>query len=512
MSIVAKQIKPRIPNRISHVVVNLLMILMILLLMGCASRNGDAISEGSQSTQTSGGTQAGSSTAIPSLTANNTTAPTATPSPSQGPVSTQAAITLTFLSDSDTHVRQSKPDTNYGNESTLDVDSGNDPDESLIHFTITDVSGTVLNARLRIYAKTNGSLDGPAVYATSASWTEDEITWNNHPMPSSNELDNSDQINPESWVEYDVTPAVTGPGAVSFSLAADSGDAIVFSSREGNHPPELVVTFAPSEAPAPMPTLSAEDVTFVGAGDISTCTNDNDELTARLLDNIPGVVFTTGDNVDEIGTYSEFMNCYDPTWGRHKDRTNPVPGDHEYFASDSSGYFQYFNVPPYYAYNLGSWRIYGLNSEIGVEEDSKQAIWLKLDLALNPNKCVLAFWHRPRWSSGSTYGNNMRMQTIWKILYDAGAELVLNGNEQNYERFMPMDADGLADPFGMREFVVGTGGGALYPFGSPLPASQVRNDSTYGVLKLTLRPDRYDWEFVPVAGSTFTDSGSTECH
>jgi hypothetical protein len=251
----------------------------------------------------------------------------------------------------------------------------------------------------------------------------------------------------------------------------------------------------------------------VGAGDIASCANDNDERTAQLLDAIPGVVFTTGDNVNDSGALSEFTNCYDPTWGRHKNRTNPVPGDHEYEASDSSGYYEYFSgIPQYYAYTVNNWRIYALNSEIAVEEDSKQAAWLKVDLAVNPSKCVLAYWHRPLWSSGATYANTMRMQALWKILYDAGAELVINGYEQNYERFMPMDASGLADANGMREFVVGTGGGGLSPFGTVLPTSQVRNDTTYGVLKLTLRANSYDWEFVPVAGSTFTDSGSTECH
>jgi len=391
------------------------------------------------------------------------------------------------------------------------VDSGTDSIESYIHFTITDISGTVQDAKLRLYAKTNGSQDGPAVYITGGDWPEDGITWNNRPTRNS-AVDNSDQIDPETWVEYNVTKAIKGQGVVSFVLVADSGDAIVFDSREDSHPPELVVSYVP-ENPAPTPTLSAQDITFVGAGDIASCDNDNDELTAQLLDNIPGVVFTTGDNVNENGTYDEYMNCYDPTWGRHKARTNPVPGDNEYQASDSNGYYKYFNgVSPYYAYDLGNWRIYGLNSEIGVEANSKQATWLKLDLSLNPRKCVLAFWHRPRWSSGVTYGNTQRMQDLWKILYDAGAELVLNGFEQNYERFMPMNGEGLADPHGMREFVIGTGGGGLTPFGDPLPASQVRNDSTYGVLKLTLRSDSYDWQFVPVAGSTFTDSGSTQCH
>ncbi len=271
-------------------------------------------------------------------------------------------------------------------------------------------------------------------------------------------------------------------------------------------------------SPTPIPTLTATltpvpDVTFVGAGDISSCDNNNDELTAQLLDAIPGTVFTTGDNAYDSGTLTQFSNCYDPTWGRHKDRTKPIPGNHEYHTSGAAGYFKYFNnIPPYYAYNLGSWRIYALNSEIDVSANSAEVAWLQSDLAANPSNCVLAYWHQPRWSSGTHHGSNADYQTLWKILYEAGAELVLNGHEHNYERFAPMNAAGEADPAGLREIVVGTGGRNHYEFGTILPTSEVHDSSTFGVLKLTLRATGYDWEFVPVAGSTFTDSGSTDCH
>jgi 3',5'-cyclic AMP phosphodiesterase CpdA len=232
-----------------------------------------------------------------------------------------------------------------------------------------------------------------------------------------------------------------------------------------------------------------------------------------LLDAIPGTVFTTGDNAYGSGTLSEYRNCYDPTWGRHKARTKPIPGNHEYRTSGAAGYFQYFNnVPSYYAYDLGDWRIYALNSEISDSASSPQVEWLEADLAANPRQCVLAYWHQPRWSSGSNHGNNRDSQTLWQILYEAGAEVVLNGHEHNYERFAPMNAAGQPDPRGLREFVVGTGGKSLYNFDSPLPTSEVRNDTSYGVLMLILRESSYEWEFIPVAGSTFRDSGSTDCH
>jgi hypothetical protein len=153
-----------------------------------------------------------------------------------------------------------------------------------------------------------------------------------------------------------------------------------------------------------------------------------------------------------------------------------------------------------------------LNSEISASATSAQVTWLQDDLATNPSQCVLAYWHKPRWSSGANHGDSSAIQTLWQVLYNAGVELVINGHEHNYERFAEMNASGAVVSDGLREIVVGTGGAGLYPFGSPHPASQVRNNTAYGVLKLTLRDGSYDWEFVPVAGSTFSDSGSSNCH
>jgi hypothetical protein len=274
----------------------------------------------------------------------------------------------------------------------------------------------------------------------------------------------------------------------------------------------LAATFLQTFYMEPYPA-SAASVVLVGAGDISTCSNNNDEATAKLLDGISGTVFTTGDNVYSSGTYTQYTSCYHPTWGRHKSRTKPVPGNHDYSTSGAAGYFKYFsNVPAYYAYNLGDWRIYALNSEVDVSSTSAQVKWLKNDLAANPKRCVLAYWHKPRWSSGSEHGSSSKYQTLWKTLSDAGAEIVLNGHEHNYERFKEMNASGSASSPGLREIVVGTGGASHYGFSTSLSTSQVRNSSTYGVLKLTLNSTSYSWKFVPVAGKTFTDSGTTNCH
>ena len=267
----------------------------------------------------------------------------------------------------------------------------------------------------------------------------------------------------------------------------------------------LLIDSAPRHA-------SAATVVLVGAGDIASCAWDTDEATARLLDGIPGTVFTAGDNGYPDGTSSQFSSCYHPTWGRHKSRTRPSPGNHDYHTPGASGYFGYFGVPAYYAYDLGDWRIYALNSEIDTSPTSPQVYWLRNDLITNPKLCVLAYWHKPRWSSSSLHQGTERMQMIWSMLQNAGAELVINGHAHHYERFEEMNAYGTAASPGLRQIVVGTGGAGLTGFGRRWPTSQVRNSSAHGVLKLTLTSTSYSWQFVPIAGQSFTDSGTTHCY
>ncbi len=262
--------------------------------------------------------------------------------------------------------------------------------------------------------------------------------------------------------------------------------------------------------------------TLVGAGDIGDCGSPGDEATAALLDTIPGTVFTTGDNVYEDGTAAEFQNCYEPSWGRHKARTRPAAGNHDYHTSGASDYFEYFGTVAgdpdegYYSYDLGDWHIIVLNSKcskVPCDAGSPQEEWLRADLEANATACTAAYWHKPRFSSGSQHGGSTSFIAFWEALYDYDVELVMNGHEHNYERFAPQTADGTADPDrGIRQFVVGTGGSSHTGFGPPVPNSQVRNDDTFGVLKLTLGPTSYEWEFVPESGGTFTDTGSESCH
>lgn len=277
------------------------------------------------------------------------------------------------------------------------------------------------------------------------------------------------------------------------------------------------------ESIRPAEAQTTGDPVLVGAGDISRCDTDNDEATAKLLDGIAGTVFTVGDNAYTSGTDAEFKNCYDPTWGRHKARTKPSVGNHEYNVAGASGYFNYFGTTAgdptkgYYSYNVGAWHVVVLNSMCekvgGCNTESPMVRWLKNDLAANSaKKCTLAYWHHPLFSSGE-HGNSTKMRPSWQALYAANADLVINGHDHDYERFAPQRPSGAADSArGIREFVVGTGGTTLRPFGTIKPNSQVRNANTHGVLKLTLHATSYDWNFVPVAGKTFTDSGRTSCH
>jgi hypothetical protein len=287
----------------------------------------------------------------------------------------------------------------------------------------------------------------------------------------------------------------------------------------------LVLT-ATGLAAAPAAVADTSTHTLIGAGDIAVCgTNQDDDATAALVKSVLDAdttawAFTAGDNVYPDGSSNYFASCYEPTWGNFKQRTRPVPGNHDFYNNpNAEGYFDYFGLLAgplgrgWYRYDLGTWRIYALTSECGRHTRcfTRQYRWLRNDLNRHPHQCVLAIWHRPRFSSGP-HGSSKRMEPLWKLLYRKGAELVVSGHDHDYERFAMMNGTGQADPGGMRQFVVGTGGAPLYNFGTPLPASEARNSSSHGVLRLDLHASSYEWQFMPIAGDSFTDAGSDNCH
>ncbi len=238
-------------------------------------------------------------------------------------------------------------------------------------------------------------------------------------------------------------------------------------------------------------------------------------------------VFAAGDLAYEKGSAEDFKNCYDPTWGRFRDRTKPALGNHEYADRAASGYFQYWGAqagPPgkgFYSYDLGDWHIVVLNTNCNAKDlggcatGSQQETWLKEDLAKHLNACILAYGHHALFSSGvfKQHAVHPELKQLWDDLYAAHADLVLAGHEHSYERFAPQDPEGKADPAnGIREIVAGTGGRSHDLLGFSTSNSEVRNWETFGVLKLTLSPGKYSWEFIPEEGKSFHDSGSGVCH
>ena len=264
---------------------------------------------------------------------------------------------------------------------------------------------------------------------------------------------------------------------------------------------------------------------LVGAGDVHASCADLSEAraTAQLLANTPGTIFADGDLASPDASLRDFERCYGPTWGHFKARTRPAIGNHEYDAKDAAGYFGYFgpragsNGKGYYSYELGCWHVVVLNancSEIpgGCAAGSPEETWLRSDLQVHPAHCIVAYFHQPLFSS-SEVGNDPAVKPFWEDLYRAGAALVINGHAHDYERFAPQDPDGVVDPTrGILEIIAGTGGKDHAHFIHIDPNSIVRDNTAFGVLKLTLYPGRYDWKFIPAAGFTFTDWGSGLCH
>lgn len=259
--------------------------------------------------------------------------------------------------------------------------------------------------------------------------------------------------------------------------------------------------------------------TLIGAGDIANCNVTSDSDTAALAEALEGIVFTAGDNVYPYGAPEHFQNCYDPSWGILKDRTRPTPGNHEYLNTPgATGYFDYFGAaagPPgrgWYRYNVGTWRVYALNSECRPPTTAcpEQLAWLEADLAAEPHRCTLAIWHRPRWGPSSS-SDWPRVDPLWRLLVNSGADLVINGHNHMYTRYTPLDAEGAPDPGGLRHIVVGTGGAPLYDYQTVNPNTVVHDDASHGLLRLELAPGGYSWEFLPTQDGGFTDSGSDSC-
>jgi len=479
------------------------------------------------------------------------------------PNATATNVTSRFSPSADAYVSQTRPTTNFG--VAKDLLAGGQPKvrRSYLRFNLANLSGTVAKATVRFYSKDTSQTGFEVRAVTDNTWDEQTITYNTAPPPGP-VVATTPRAAADAFTSVDITGLVAGGGVVS--LAVTAADRLRVASREsGELAPQLIVevtstssstststttttstTLAPTSSstsnsttttlgqtittlgpttttPAPVP--GSGDPTIAAAGDIACdsltpgATTCHQAATADLLTagNFTAVL-GLGDHQYPSGALDDFNAYYDPTWGRVKAKTYPAPGNHEYQTSGAAGYFAYFGdrAGPagrgYYSFDVGSWHLISLNSEISMAAGSPQLTWLQADLAASSQRCTLAYWHKPLFSSGP-HGNDSSVKPLWDVLYAADADVVLAGHDHDYERFAPQTPSGSADATrGIREFVVGTGGKEHYSISSTKPNSQVHNTDTFGVLRLTLHPDGYDWKFLPEAGKTFTDSGTGSCH
>ncbi len=469
------------------------------------------------------------------------------------PAGVQAATSSsTFNPVADAAVYQATPTTNFGSLTTLKVDSS-PLIRSYLRFTVAGLTGkTVTSAQLKIYANTSLSTGFAVDKLSNNTWTESGITYNNAPAPGT-AINSSGPVTASSWVTIDVSSYIKGDGTYNLVLAPNFSTALSFASRQsGANAPKLVINYSGTQStatptsksptktatvkpPASTPTVkppaatptkvaSSGDPVLVGAGDIAICSLTGRTETAALLAKTAfTAIFTAGDNSNESGTMAEYTNCFGTTWGKYMKYIHPTAGNHD--ASGFPNYYTYFGAAAgpagkgWYSYNLGSWHIIMLNTGcpgmVGPCNDSAgsaQELWLKADLAAHANKCTMAIMHQPRFSSGY-HGSAAAQQPLWQDLYNAGADVVVDGHDHDYERFAPQDPTGKADAVkGIREFVVGTGGAEHRTFSSTIANSQVRIANVWGIMKFTLHASSYDWQFIPVAGQTATDSGTASCH
>lgn len=318
-------------------------------------------------------------------------------------------------------------------------------------------------------------------------------------------------------------PTATPPPVVTSTVGTEITSASVLPATpipsSTTQPSATITPIPPSPTPVPV-----DPVKILAVGDVVVCDDAGAQITAGMLDMIPDIpVLLLGDTINEEATADAFSACFEPTWGRHKARLYPIPGNHDYDVEDAQPYFDYFGNAAgeagkgYYSFNQGAWHIIALNSNCneidGCDLESHQYSWLLQDLASHPTQCTLVYWHHPLFSSDKD-GGLEQMRDIWRLLYDSNVDLILNGHDHLFERFAPQTPGGLYDEErGIRQFVIGTGGAGLRGVNrEPPPTGEKQIMGAYGLLELTLYSNRYEWQFVPQPGILRSDSGSGICH
>ena len=457
----------------------------------------------------------GTSTSTSSTTSSTTTTTTR---PSSGSTTTLAPV-------ADAYVDSSTPTTNYGTNAQLIVDAS-PVRETFLRFSLSALSGTVQDARLRLHVADVTNAESPnggtVAVVSNNSWTENGLTYNNRPTSWGATVASVGAVSRNTWVEIPVTSAVTTGGQLTLGLRSTNDDGAFYDSRQtAATAPQLIVTTGSAPPPATVRIAAVGDQACT-TGSAVTASQCRQLAVSNLVANDPSIqlLLSLGDLAYENGSAADFQNAYGPSYGRFKAKTKPTVGNHEYGTSGASGYFNYFGsvagnpAQGWYSYDIGSaWHVVTLNSNCGpvsCTANGAQVQWLRADLAANTKPCVLTTFHHPRFASGDGVGNDPEMGPFWDALQQYGTDISLNGHVHNYERFAPQLPNATASANGIREFIVGTGGRSLFGFVPPVANSVVRL-SVFGLLKLDLGAGTYSWQFVDESGAV-RDSGTGTCH
>ncbi len=442
---------------------------------------------------------------------------------------------LKVLPVADVTLDSESPSTNVGSDLLLRVD---DAPEKRAQLRFALPAGPVLSGKLRLHVSaatpanpTPQTTKGPQVELASGrpSWEEATSTYANSLPGKSSPAATLGALTVNSWVEVDITDFLRDAAGKAINLdvvlRATSSDGTSFDSRESANPPEVVLY--PSESSA-LTIAAVGDIACPGVEPITASSCHQMQLSDRILTGAKDAKFLgLGDLQYPEGSLADYRTGYGASFGRFLSQTFPAPGNHEYLTPKAAGYYAYFakRLPSveakdptkgYYSVTLNNWKLISLNSNceiVSCAAQSAQAKWLSAELATaraQGSQCSLAMWHHPRFSSGSTHGNDTAVDPLWKILAAAKVDVVLNAHEHTYERFDPIDANGTPDPKGIRSFIVGTGGRSFYTFGAPKRGSVVRIANQFGYLRMQLYQRSYLWEYINDRGQIL-DTGTGTC-
>jgi hypothetical protein len=444
----------------------------------------------------------------------------------------------------DSYVQADLPGSNFGTATSVKVD-GSPVTVSYLKFDVQGITGAPTKATLKVFVPVATSTPINVRSVADSTWTETGLTFANRPATGASAIASPAPIAVNTTVSFDVTSLVTRSGLVSFALDTTSSTSKSLPSREATaNQPQLVV-----ETGGTTPPPTGGSVVIAVGGDVACGTTEANyngglgtatachmkQTSDLVLAMAPLQVWALGDLQYNGGALSDFTVSYENSWGRFRNTTKPVVGNHEYGSSGANGYFTYFgnaatprqpgctrDCEGYYSFDVpvgsAQWHIAVINSEctrigggVGCAVGSPQHQWLDADLAAHAGAhCTAVLTHRPRWASNSFA--SPEIQPLVDVMDARGVDLLLTGHAHSYERFSPQNAAGQADPAGILEVVVGTGGRDSQGFGTVVPNSQVHKNQIFGVMKLTLRPGSYDWQFVQDPSTPFSDSGTGTCN